>query len=55
MSQIEHKTEPAPDLSPPHPADGRDEQLRKLERLRDAGLLTPAEYELERQEALDEI
>jgi hypothetical protein len=51
----EQKTEPPLDLTPPHPADGREEQLRKLERLLDAGLLTRAEYELECQGALDEI
>ena len=55
MSQAQQKKELVFDLTAPHPADGRDEQLRKLERLLDAGLLTRAEYELECQEVMDEI
>ena len=55
MSRTEQSEKPVVDLTPPHPADSRAEQLRKLTRLLDAGLLTPAEYELQCQEVFDEI
>jgi hypothetical protein len=55
MTKTEQKSELTLDLTPPHPADSRAEQLRKLTRLLDAGVLTPAEYELQCQEVFDEI
>jgi hypothetical protein len=43
------------DIARLHPAEQREHRLQTLEELRDRGVLSNAEYTLQRNEILDEI